>query len=244
MGENVYETEDTVAQYLHFHFGEGEGSRAANFLADGRGFIFPVETVNRLLDLDASSASMRALDLGCAVGRSAFELSRKVTSVVGSDLSYALIAAAKNIASGEPVSYRLAHDGGAATNHDVRLPGGVRPERIDFRVCDALKESGRYHFIHAANLLCRVPDPAAFLKRLPLMLEPGGQLALATPASWLEQFTPRDNWPAMPVLDFLKEHLEPHLELTREVDIPFVIREHERKFQLGISLGTSWRVRH
>jgi hypothetical protein len=28
--------------------------------------------------------------------------------------------------------------------------------------------------------------------------------------------------------------------LHRRVDLPFLIREHERKYQLGIALGTSW----
>lgn len=242
MSENIYETADSVAQYLHFHYGEGKGDKAADFLPDRRAFDFPIESVTRLLDLDDCEGKS-ALDLGCSVGRSSLELSRYVGSVVGSDLSTSFVDAARNIASGKTVGYSLAHDGGVVSDHQVRLPQGSHPERVEFRVGDALEESGTYDIIHASNLLCRVPDPARLLDRLPRMLETGGLLALATPGSWLEEFTPRANWPAAALLDYLKAHLEPRLELIREIDLPFVIREHDRKFQLGISLGTCWRKR-
>jgi len=29
--------------------------------------------------------------------------------------------------------------------------------------------------------------------------------------------------------------------LEIEIDLPFLIREHERKFQYGVSYGTRWR---
>jgi hypothetical protein len=37
--------------------------------------------------------------------------------------------------------------------------------------------------------------------------------------------------------------LEPHFQLETEKDLPFLIREHSRKFQYGISLGSRWRRR-
>lgn len=239
---NIYESADSVAQYLHFHYGGGGEDRAADFVADHRAFDFPVESVACLLEL-GSAGKDRAIDLGCAVGRSTLELSRHVGSVVGSDLSSAFIEAARRIASGERVAYRLAHDGGGVSEHHVGLPAGTRPERVAFRVQDALAESGNYDIVHASNLLCRVPDPDRLLDRLTDMVAPGGQLALATPGSWLEEFTPRENWPELPLVDYLEARLGSRMELVRAIDLPFVIREHDRKFQLGISLGTCWRKR-
>ena len=46
----------------------------------------------------------------------------------------------------------------------------------------------------AANLLCRLPDPAAFLARLPTLVRPGGVLALVSPYSWLGAWTPQGKW--------------------------------------------------
>jgi len=237
---NIYETEDSVAQYLHFHYGGGVGDKAAAFLPDQRGFDFAAQTVVRLLDID-EAADKTALDLGCAVGRSAFELSKHVRAVEASDLSSAFIDAASQVATGQTVSYRLAHDGGTVTDHAVTLPEGARPDRVNFAVGDALSAIGQYDIVHASNLLCRLPEPARFLQQAAALVRPGGQFALATPSSWLESYTARDQWPEVPILDFLREHLEPAFDLVREEDIPFVIREHDRKFQLGISLGSCWR---
>jgi hypothetical protein len=34
--------------------------------------------------------------------------------------------------------------------------------------------------------------------------------------------------------------LEGKFRLHRRVELPFLIREHARKYQLGIALGTTW----
>ena len=41
-------------------------------------------------------------------------------------------------------------------------------------------------------------------------------------------------------LDALKKILSPHFELSVCKDLPFLIREHARKFQLGISEASVW----
>ena len=95
----------------------------------------------------------------------------------------------------------------------------------------------------AANLICRLPEPRKFLDRLPQLVKSGGQLLLTTPFTWLEEFTPRENWLARDgrrSFEVLKEILTPHFELQATKDLPFLIREHERKFQYGIALGTRW----
>ena len=65
---NVYETDDLIAQYCEFHYGN-EYFSVKNF---------PVACVQTLMSyVQANSiATDRALDLGCAVGRSSFELAR------------------------------------------------------------------------------------------------------------------------------------------------------------------------
>lgn len=46
----------------------------------------------------------------------------------------------------------------------------------------------------AANLLCRLPDPSVFLRRLPSLIKPGGVLVLVSPYSWLPAWTDRQHW--------------------------------------------------
>jgi len=249
--QNIYETDASTAQYLHFHYGIGQGGpdgaadKALGFLADDAPLDFPRQTVLRLVDVKESDGAT-ALDLGCAVGRSAFELSTHAASVVAIDLSKAFIDLAQQIADGRGAKYQLSHDGGSVTTHSVSYPVGSNPDRIEFRCGDAASPevSGeQYDIVHASNLLCRLPDPGSFLDSLQGLVRPMGQLALATPSSWLPSFTPKENWPNVPILDYLVDRLDPHFELIRSEDIPFVIREHDRKFQLGISLGTAWRRR-
>lgn len=46
----------------------------------------------------------------------------------------------------------------------------------------------------AANLLCRLPDPSIFLRRLPSLIKPGGVLVLVSPYSWLPAWTDQQHW--------------------------------------------------
>ena len=53
--------------------------------------------------------------------------------------------------------------------------------------CDLPNDLGSFDIVHAANLICRLPNPMLFLDRLPeLVKEGGGSLLLATPFTWLE----------------------------------------------------------
>ncbi len=107
---------------------------------------------------------------------------------------------------------------------------------------------GAFHVVVAANLVCRLPEPLRFIERLTDLVAPGGQLLLATPFSWLPEFTPEENWlggidDGAPSHEVLADLLRPAFTLEFTKDLPFLIREHSRKFQYGISLGTRWRRR-
>jgi len=83
---------------------------------------------------------------------------------------------------------------------------------------------------------------------VPSLVKPGGQLLLATPFSWFEEFTPREHWlggqqDSPSSFEVLRQILEPDFELETTINLPFLIREHSRKFQYGISLGSRWRRR-
>jgi hypothetical protein len=99
-----------------------------------------------------------------------------------------------------------------------------------------------------ANLIDRLSHPAACLKSLPRLLKIGGQLILVSPYSWLREYTPRAHWlggcrrRGRDVRTFatLRRLLSPHFSLARRLDLPFLIREHERKFQLGVAAASVW----
>ena len=99
---------------------------------------------------------------------------------------------------------------------------------------------GSFDIVHAANLICRLSEPQKLLDRLPSLVKSGGQLLLTTPCTWLEEFTPAANWPKGSTLEWLEDKLAPQFILEHQADLPFLIREHARKFQWSVALGTRW----
>jgi len=76
------------------------------------------------------------------------------------------------------------------------------------------------------------------------LVAPGGQLLLTTPFTWLEEFTPPGNWLEEGGSEMaLKKALLQNFELEFEKNLPFLIREHRRKYQYTMALGMRWRRR-
>ena len=246
MVDNIYESDRLVREYLLFHYGSAEEILP---WSDGpRGALgFAERCVSELLDLSCAEANTRALDVGCAVGRSSFELARHCREVTGIDSSRAFVASATRVGKEREVAYEFTIEGERTSPAVARLPQGVDPSRVSFEVGDAMAlraDLGSFDVVLAANLLCRVPDPQKFLARLPALVRPGGQLLLTTPFTWLEDYTPREHWiggrAGESSADALRALLSPHFALRAEKDLPFLIREHARKFQWSMAWGTRW----
>jgi putative 4-mercaptohistidine N1-methyltranferase len=239
---NIYETPKLLGEYLLFHYGKDEEVLPWSFgPKDALGFA--VRTVTELLDRDIVPANARALDLGCAVGRSCYELSAVAEQVIGIDYSLAFVQAAETVRLDGRMAY-VRHDEGAASTELVALrPKQRHEDRVSFEQGDAMElraDLGSFDIVHAANLLCRLTEPQRLLKRLPELVKPGGQLLLTTPCTWLEEFTPSSNWPQGSTFDWLQNELRQHFTLAHRADLPFLIREHARKFQWSVALGTRW----
>ena len=249
MGNVDYDSDRVLREYLLFHYGS-EDEILSKGHGPKEGLGFPVRTVSELLDSNTfPSSSCRALDLGCAVGRSSFELARTCTDVVAVDYSATFIRAAQTLRDSGELSFGFPSQGERRVPSVARVPSGVDSSRVRFLTEDACRlpnDLGDFDVVHAANLLCRLLDPGALIERLPELVRPGGQLLLATPFTWLEEFTPMEKWlggrlSGKDSAEVLKEILSPNFCLEIEIDLPFLLREHERKFQYGISCGTRWR---
>ncbi|MDG2123526.1 MAG: putative 4-mercaptohistidine N1-methyltransferase, partial [Verrucomicrobiales bacterium] len=236
---NPYESTTLLDQYLLFHFGsEHEIAPPAGTPADSMRF----PTITTALAPQQKWLGS-ALDLGCAVGRSSFALSESFRTVLGIDFSHAFIQAAETIRTAGSIEYQRHDEGHLCTPLIARRPAMSNPERITFQVGDATSlpaDIGSFDLVHAANLICRLPDPASLLKRFASLVKPGGQLVLTTPCTWLGEFTPPNQWPDKPTLAWLKDHLEPNFILDKTHDLPFLIRETSRKFQWSTAHGSVW----
>jgi putative 4-mercaptohistidine N1-methyltranferase len=239
---NIYESERLLNEYLLFHYGA-----AAEVLPWDFGPVealgFAERSVSVLLDRALLPEPATALDLGCAVGRSCYELAQVCSRVIGIDFSQSFVDAAEKVRSGSEVPYAQHVEGRETRSLVAKRPEAGDATRISFEQGDAMNlraDLGAFDVVHAANLLCRLPEPQRLIERLPTLVKPGGQLLLTTPCTWLEEFTPPQNWPQGGTFDWLKESLAGSFELAEHVDIPFLIREHARKFQWSVALGSRW----
>jgi putative 4-mercaptohistidine N1-methyltranferase len=246
---NPYETDRLVSEYLLFHYGSEE-EVLGRMPAPREALNFPRRCVGDLIGPMGREA--RALDVGCSVGRATFELARYAGTVIGIDYSTRFISAAQELKDRGFIESSYVVEGQITAPFRAEVPGGIARERVTFETGDAMDlraNLGEFDVVLAANLLCRLTDPRRFLDRLPSLVKPGGQLLLATPFTWLEEFTSRENWLGgrhpedARSWDTLRALLEPHFEFQIAKELPFLIREHARKFQYGIALGSRWRRR-
>ncbi|MBT3636409.1 MAG: putative 4-mercaptohistidine N1-methyltransferase [Opitutae bacterium] len=241
--KNPYESSRLLGEYLLFHYGSKEDLMPW-MNGPANGVDFALRTVSELIDPTTLGMGTHALDLGCAVGRSTFELASHCSKVKGIDNSSSFVEAANELVDKGSLSYRFREEGDLFKEAVALVPENQR-SKVVFEIGDACSLSpslGYFDVVHAANLLCRLPDPNLLLNRLPDLVKPGGQLLLATPFTWLEEFTARENWLGSgDSEEELTRILSPDFELEEKREMPFVIREHRRKFQYSVAFGTRWR---
>ena len=248
---NLYETEPLLNQYLLLHYG-APGEVSPWELTPPSALRFPERIVSETFE--PLPPGGRALDLGCAVGRSSFELARHCEEVIGIDFSTRLIETCRLLQRDGTLDYQRPDEGELFTPLTARVPPEIDRARVRFETGDAQalrSDLGQFDAVLIANLLCRLTDPHRTLERLAGLVRPGGQLVVSTPSTWMPEFTPREHWLGgyerdgirISTLTGLCESLEPAFELRRTLDLPFLIREHARKFQWCVPQVTVWRRR-
>ncbi len=245
-GAALYETSSLVDQYLEFHYGpEALGIRN-----------FPVACVEAILTAIGSGSRQRCLDVGCAVGRSAIELSRHFVHVDAVDFSAGFITAAVHLQKAGEIDFRVPTEGALTIDRQVSLADLKATDlasRIAFATgdaCDLPADLTDYDLVFAGNLIDRLYEPRLFLKAMGERIRPGGWLAITSPYTWLDDYTPRQHWLGgytaaddVPVttLAGLTAGLADSFRLHHRQDVPFVIRETARKHQHTVAELTIWQ---
>ncbi|KAK9817154.1 hypothetical protein WJX72_010440 [[Myrmecia] bisecta] len=258
-GSAAYETRKAVDEYLQFHYAD-----PADFLPYENGPQEALAFTSRLAalcernclalqDFTGEQPEARALDIGCAVGGASFELARAFPNVVGIDYSHQFVQAAQDMKDNGIAQYTVVQEADITETRQAAVPADIDRERVVFRQGDAcnLPAMAPFDCILAANLLCRLPEPLKLLHRLPDLVADDGIAVIVSPYSWLEAWTPKSNWlggylkDGHPVRseDALSDVMEKHFDMVDSDDVPFLIREHARKYQWGISHATVWRRR-
>ncbi|KDO30022.1 hypothetical protein SPRG_05212 [Saprolegnia parasitica CBS 223.65] len=247
-GSIVYESERAAMEYLQFHYGQPDEVAPYPF-APKDALAFLHRTVADTIPLTRPEMRHRALEVGCSVGRSSFELSRTFDEVIGIDFSHHFIDVANQMKAHGSATYEAHIQGDITATRTAAVPAGIDRTKVHFEqgdACDLGAHLGTFDCVFASNLLCRVPRPRLFLDRLPSLIKKDGILALVSPYSWLEEYTPKEHWigatpEAGDSFAELERILSTSFELVERTQYPFLIREHDRKFQWGVSDGTFWR---
>eukprot|EP00048_Salpingoeca_helianthica_P015939 m.229525 g.229525 ORF g.229525 m.229525 type:complete len:305 (+) comp17766_c0_seq1:35-949(+) len=252
-GPTAYETQRAVDEYIQFHFGDASDLMPYEFgPKDALKFTSVLATLGK--PHVASGKKIRALDIGCAVGGATFELAKWCNEVIGIDFSHAFVRAAEKMRVDAETSFGMVQEGEILEVRLARRPD-VDVSRVSFQqgdACNLPTSLGQFDYVLAANLICRLPEPLRFLERLHTLVAPGGVAVLVSPHSWLPGWTNKSKWlggycdpTGKPIWteDTIESVLTPHFERVEVRDVSFLIREHARKFQYGVSCGVVWKRR-
>ncbi len=244
-GSEIYETQEMLNKYLLMHWGSEKEiweNVPQSKLAAPEIVNLPLKCAELVAQYTSEFNS--ALDIGCAVGRSTFEMSKNFKNVVGIDYSHEFIEAATTLQNTGEISYFRKDSGAERTNLTTTVDSAIKRDNIRFEQGDACNLSPalkNYDAVLLANTLCRLPNPIAFLERTQganALVKKGGVLVMTTPFSWLEEYTPKANW--LDGINAIKNILT-EFELIHQEELPFMIREHARKFEYIITLASVWR---
>ncbi len=247
---NVYETDQMVSKYIEFHYGK---PAVANLNVPN----FQVACINEVAKCLEGRSTRRAMDLGCAAGRSSFELAKLFDRVEGVDFSVRLIEAPSNLQKTGRQRYLCKDEGELNSYREVCLDNFDGYQEIKSKIaflqgdaCNLLGKFKDYDLVFAGNLLDRLYDPVKFLETIKSRIVSGGLLALASSYTWQEEYTPREKWLGgfkantgenFNTLEGINGALAPEFKMLQApVNIPFVFRETSRKFQYGVSELTVW----
>ena len=186
-------TRQHLSTYAWDHYGDLDPDEAAGDPAPGS----IVGLLARSLELAGPLAPGPIVDLGCAVGRTTFELPERTGSLVlGIDLGYAMLRLAARALRQGRVRYPRRRVGLVYDRRGFPVSFAAA-ENVDFWVCDALAlpfPSGTFGTFAALNVLDCVQAPHDLLASIPRLLAPGGKAILSTPYDWSASATPVEAW--------------------------------------------------
>ncbi len=242
--DNIYESDSLVHQYCEFQYGQT---------------YFGVEnfaiSCTKIAKQYATNTS-KALDLGCATGRASFELAKIFDQVVGVDFSARFIKVGSNLKNDGIISYYNTTEGELKTKKEITLEQlGYEKlkDKVQFWQGDACNLKSRftnYDLILAINLIDRLYAPKDFLENIDQRLNKNGVLIITSPYTWQISSTKKELWLGgykdkhdkdIHTIDSMKNILTNKFELVHTQDLPFVIKETNRKYQHTISQVTIWR---
>jgi SAM-dependent methyltransferase/uncharacterized protein YbaR (Trm112 family) len=243
-----YETRTTLHEYLGAHYDDWrEALPVGHPVRELLEVCYRPDFYARALALLAPHLDGRgvAVDVGCNVGRSVWELAGACERVYGIETSFVAALTARRILRGfpdAPTSYELRLDG--TRTRQRPLPSRRRANaEVLVASAEALPfASASLSVSNSWNVLDRLPDPARALAEQARVTAPGGVFSLASPYNWECACTPPDRWlggrGGVATIDAVRALVAGRMEILAEQEhLPWVFWLNERCFELFSSHG-------
>ncbi|WDE08117.1 5-histidylcysteine sulfoxide synthase [Thalassomonas viridans] len=245
---NHYETSGEICRQLENHYGEPSLNQDN----------YPQQLAKRLLALTEKYGVPREkmLDLGCSVGRCAFELAPAFDHIDAVDFSARYIQHGVRLQQGQSVRYTCENEGDIVDFKEIFLSNlGLEQgkDKIDFCQGDAANLKAiftGYDLVLAQQVLESSYDPRLFLTNIRQRLKPGGLLVLVSDYSFTEEVTDKSKWLGgikvngenVTGFDGLQQCLTGRFTLLEQQEITRVLRSNRRHYQVSELQLTVWRL--
>jgi uncharacterized protein YbaR (Trm112 family) len=235
---NRYESGPVLSSYLWSHYGD--------LLKDEEAFDTYVQWAGLVRENQGF-----CLDIGSAVGRFVFEMSKKSSFVVGIDNSISFIRAARELMVNRRKMIPLLQEGNLVKDEELTLPAEWDMENIEFIVGDAMAlpfRTGAFSALSSLNLIDKVSVPMRHFREMNRVAqETDVQFLFSDPFSWSEDVAQQEDWlggkmngdfsgrgmdNVISLLEGKKGHLLPQWRVTQQGYVWWKIRTHINHFEL------------
>ncbi|WDD98562.1 5-histidylcysteine sulfoxide synthase [Thalassomonas actiniarum] len=247
---NHYETSREICRQLENHYGE-PGLNLGNYAQ---------QLAQKLIALTDKYAISRGkmLDLGCSVGRCAFELAPDFGHIDAVDFSARYIQHGVRLQQGNSVRYTCENEGDIVDFKEINLTGlGLEQGRDKINFCQGDAANLKaifsdYDVILAQQVLELSYDPRLFLATIRQRLKAGGLLVLVSDYGFSEQITEKSKWLGgikvngenVTGFDGLRQYLAGHFNLLEQQEITRVLKANRRNYQVSEQQLTVWQLKN
>jgi 5-histidylcysteine sulfoxide synthase/putative 4-mercaptohistidine N1-methyltranferase len=248
MTMNRFETDIDVCQQLACYYSQQQDHQE-NYGQQIAQFVQSVANA-------AAIPNLKLLNVGCSVGRVAFELSSSFLKIDAVDFSARYIQFGVQFQQMDNVRYTTSLEGDICQFNEINLTQTVSsaiPERVTFSQGDSCNLKANftgYDVIILQHALEQSYDPKLLLRDISTRVNSGGLLVILSDYHYTAEKTSKEKWLGgikvngenLTGFEALSQQLQPQFSLIAKRDITQVLRVNQRQSQITQCEITAWRL--